>query len=142
MSKALEAIAKLQQQIAQLKDSAITELQARRIQLQAELKTIDADIEHLTVKPPRAPRTARVPGAPSRPRSNAPEGKKPDLQQLKALLAEAPGKTILLRKEGYDVRNVKIMAMANPTLLRMGGLGPWPTMTLLKWAIPTPNRVM
>jgi len=137
MSKALDAIAKLQQQIGQLKDLAVTELQARRLQLQNELKTVDADIEHLTGKPARAPwgsrsRAPRIPGVPPRPRSNAPEGKKPDLQDLKALLAEAPGKTISLRKEGYDVRNVKIMAMANPTLLRMGGLGPWPTVTLLR----------
>ncbi len=59
-------------------------------------------------------------------------GKKPDLQELKALLVEAPNKTISLRKEGYDVKNVKIMALANPHLLRMGGKGPWPEVTLLR----------
>jgi hypothetical protein len=60
------------------------------------------------------------------------EGMKPDLQELKALLAVAPNKTIFLRKEGYDVRNVRIMAEANPHLLRMGGKGAWPEVTLLK----------
>jgi peptidoglycan hydrolase CwlO-like protein len=54
MSTTLDEISKLQQQISQLKDSAITELNARRSQLQNELKIIDAEIQTFTGKPSRA----------------------------------------------------------------------------------------
>ena len=131
----LQEINKLQQQIEQLKDAAVSELKARRAELESELKSVESEIENLTGKPAtvRRPRAYAAPSA--GPVASAPEassGKKPDLQELKALLGAAPEKTISLRKEGYDVRNVKILAMANPHLLRMGGKGAWPEVTLLK----------
>ncbi len=128
----LQEISKLQQQIEQLKEAAVTELKTRRAELESELKLIDAELENLTGKPAvvrRSRSAAPSSGAASSPAS---EGKKPDLQELKNLLAAAPNRTISLRKEGYDVRNVKILAMANPQLLRMGGKGAWPEVTLLK----------
>jgi len=131
-SNSLQEISKLQQQIEQLKDAAINELKARRAELEAELKSVDAELLNLTGKP-AVTRRGRTPGVAAAPAgAPASEGKKPDLQELKALLSAAPNKTISLRKEGYDVRNVKIMAMANPHLLRMGGKGAWPEVTLLK----------
>jgi hypothetical protein len=30
------------------------------------------------------------------------------------------------------LRNIKILAEANPHLLKLGGKGPWPTVTLLR----------
>ena len=122
----LEEINKLQAQIASLREAAADELKARRSVLEAELKAVDAELEKLTGKPPRVKRArggATGGGEPS-------VGKKPDLQELKALLASAPNRTISLRKEGYDVRNVKVLAAANPHLFQMGGKGPWPQVTL------------
>ncbi len=130
----LEEISKLQQQIESLKDAAVEELKARRIAIEEELKHIDSELEKLTGKAPRAKRGRRAPaeGAEAAPAAEKSAGKKPDLQELKALLAAAPNKTISLRREGYDVRNVKVMAQANPHLLSMGGKGAWPEVTLLK----------
>lgn len=48
------------------------------------------------------------------------------------MLAAAPDKTIKIRQEGLDLKNIKTLAAANPHLLQMGGNGPWPTVTLLK----------
>ena len=131
----LQEISKLQQQIEQLKDAAVSELKARRAELETELKSIEAEIENLTGKAPRQRRTRVTAANGSGPASSseAPVGKKPDLQELKVLLAGRARKNHLPpQRGGYDVRNVKIMAMANPHLLRMGGKGPWPTVTLLK----------
>lgn len=128
----LQEISKLQQQIEALKEAAINELRARRTELESELKSVEDQIEQLTGKPARVrrPRGTSAPAAGAS--SEVREGKKPDLQELKELLAAAPNKTISLRKEGYDVRNVKVLAEANPHLLRMGGKGAWPEVTLLR----------
>jgi hypothetical protein len=58
--------------------------------------------------------------------------KNPSLQELKEILATAPEKTIGIRKEGYDLQNIKTLAKANPGLLQLGGKAPWPTVSLLK----------
>ena len=130
MPSPLEEISKLQQQIETLKDAAITELRNRKAALEAELKSVDGEIERLTGKQPRQRRVRY--GTPEAAGAAPTQMKRPDLQELKALLAAAPNKTISLRKEGYDVRNVRVLAQANPHLLRMGGKGPWPEVTLLK----------
>ncbi len=137
-TNAIDEISKLKEQIAQLTGEAIGELNSRRSALQEELKTIDAELENLIGRPTkvrRPRRTATKIAIPNGSTGSSPaptSGKKPDLQELKALLAEAPEKTISLRKEGYDLRNVRILAEANPHLLRMGGKGAWPEVTLLK----------
>lgn len=129
-SRSLEEISKLEDQIAALTATALNELRMRRNALQSEIESLDKEIEKLTGKPVR-PRSS-APGLPAKsPRTHTP-GKRPDLQELKALLAAAPNKTISLRKEGYDVGNVKVLAEANPHLLKMGGKGAWPEVTLLK----------
>ena len=35
-------------------------------------------------------------------------------------------------KGGYDLRNIKVLAQANPGLLQLGGKGAWPTVKLMK----------
>lgn len=59
------------------------------------------------------------------------ELKKPDLQELKELLSRQPAKTLNIRGEGYDTPNIKVLADANPHLLRYEK-GTWPKVTLLK----------
>ena len=58
--------------------------------------------------------------------------KSPSLQELKAIIAEDPEKTLNIRKGGYDLRNIKVLAQANPGLLQLGGKGAWPTVKLMK----------
>jgi len=57
--------------------------------------------------------------------------KKPDLQELKEILSRLPAKTLNIRGEGYDTPNIKVLADANPHLLRYEK-GTWPKVTLLK----------
>lgn len=54
------------------------------------------------------------------------------LQDLKELLAGLPDKTANIRNEKLDLANIKTLAGANPHLLKLGGKGAWPTVTLLK----------
>ena len=124
-NSSLDRIQQLKAEIASLEQAAIQELMERRNVLSSELAAIDAELARLTGKPvaekkTRAPRTAATPA------KNIP------LSELKELLAEAPNKTLNIRKEGLELRNIKVLATANPGLLRLGGKGPWPTVTLLK----------
>ncbi len=96
----------------------------RRNNLSRELATVDAELAKLTGAPVEGKKTRST--APTSPGKNVP------LQELKALLAEAPDKTLNVRKEGLELRNIKVLAEANPTLLKLGGKGAWPTVTLLK----------
>jgi hypothetical protein len=57
--------------------------------------------------------------------------KKPDLQELKEILARQPAKTLNIRGEGFDTPNIKVLADSNPHLLRYEK-GTWPKVTLLK----------
>jgi len=59
-------------------------------------------------------------------------GKSIPLSELKVLIEAAPEKTVNIRKEGLQLRNIKVLATANPSLLKLGGSGPWPTVTILK----------
>jgi len=117
-----ERLQQLQAEIAKLQQGAIEELMDRRNALSRELAAVDADIAKLTGKPVegKKPRTLPSPGR------NIP------LAQLKEELAAAPNKTLNIRKAGLELRNVKNLAKVNPGLLKMGGSGPWPTVTLLK----------
>jgi flagellar hook-associated protein FlgK len=122
----LKKIQDLQAQIANLREEAVRELRDRRDALLEELETIEAEISELTGKP------ASGGAGKGRKRAAAAPGKSLPLQDLKELLARAPGKTISIRQEGLDLKNIKTLASANPHLLEMGGKGPWPTVTLLK----------
>ncbi len=119
----IERIADLKAQIAALEKNAINELTEKRTALSRELAAVDAEIARLTGKPLEAKARASAPKAP---------GKAPSLQELKAIIAAEPERTLNIRKNGYDLRNIKVLAKANPHLLSLGGKGAWPTVTLLK----------
>jgi hypothetical protein len=114
-------IQQLQQQIAILKDTATKELREKRVQLAQELHVVDAQIARLTGKPLE-----------EKYRTRRPTGRILTLQELKDLLAAAPGKMLSLRKEGIEAKAVKALAKANPGVLKMGGKGAWPEITLVK----------
>lgn len=124
----IERISELKAQIATLEQGAIRELMERRSTLSAELATVDAEIARLTGKPVEAKNTRSATAKPV----TKTAGKSPSLQELKEILAAAPDKTIGIRSGGYDLRNIKILAQANPQLLQLGGKGAWPTVKLLK----------
>lgn len=120
----LDRITELKSQIAALEQGAIQELMEKRNALSRELASVDAEIARLTGKP--------VEGKKARVAAPKGAGKSPSLQELKEILATAPGKTLGVRSGGYDLRNIKTLANANPSLLQLGGKGAWPTITLLK----------
>ena len=123
-SSSLDRIADLKAQIAALEQGAIKELREKRDALSHELAAVDAEIARLTGKPVEGKKTrASVPKGP---------GKAPSLQDLKSIISAEPDKTLNIRKGGYDLRNIKILAQANPNLLQLGGKGAWPTVKLLK----------
>ena len=122
MSTTLTTIEDLKAQIASLEKNALQELMEKRNTLSHELSTVDAEIAKL--RPVEGKKTHAVVAKAT--------GKSPSLQELKALLAAAPNKTIGIRAEGYDLKNIKVLAAANPQLLSVGGKGAWPTVTLLK----------
>ena len=107
---------------------ALQELMDKRNTLSHELAAVDAEIARLTGKPVQGKKTRSA----SAKATVKPAGKSPSLQELKALLAAAPDKTIGIRKEGYDLQNIKTLAKANPQLLQLSGKASWPTVTLLK----------
>lgn len=57
--------------------------------------------------------------------------KKPDLQELKDVLAKQPGKILNIRGEGYDTPTIKILAESNPHALRYEK-GTWPKVALVR----------
>ena len=120
----LNRIEQLKAEIAKLEQGALQELMERRNALSHDLATVDAEIAKLTGK---AVHTKSA-------RSTAPKtaGKSPSLQELKELLANAPEKTLSVRREGLDLANIKTLTKANPSLLKMSAKGPWPLVTLLK----------
>jgi hypothetical protein len=119
----LKRIEELKAQIAKLEADALRELKEKREALLAELQSVDAQIAEYTGAPVESKMRKRADRGPAR---SLP------LQELKDLLANAPDKTLSIRKENLDLRNIKVLAQANPSLLKLGGNGPWPTVTLLK----------
>ena len=119
----LKRIEELKAQIAKLEADALQELRQKREGLLAELQAIDSQIGAFTGMPAEAKTRKRTDRGPA---------KSVPLQELKEMLASAPDKTLSIRKENLDLKNIKVLAQANPTLLKLGGNGPWPTVTLLK----------
>lgn len=119
---AVARIAELKAQLAALQADAIKELREKRAALVKEIAQVDAQLAEMTGQ--SVGKAARGPKVGA--------GKSIPLQELKALLEAAPSKTLSIRKEGLELRNIKILAEANPSLLKLGGKGPWPTVTLLK----------
>ena len=122
-TSSLDRITDLKAQIATLEKNALQELMDKRNSLSRELAIVDAEVAKLTGKPVESKKS----------RATVSKAlKNPSLQELKEILAAAPDKTIGIRKEGYDLQNIKVLANANPGLLKLGGKAPWPTVTLLK----------
>jgi hypothetical protein len=116
-----DRIHQLRAEIARLQTEAAKELRQKREALAAELAQVDALIAQLSGESGSANgRVLKVPA------------KSLSLQELKEWLEKAPDKTLSIRKEKLDLRNIKVLAEANPRLLKLGGNGPWPTVTLLK----------
>ena len=120
MSNSLDRINQLKAEIASLEQEAVSELHQRRASMVADLERLDAEIARITGKAPRA----------AKGRSRA--GRSVSLQELKEMLERSHDKTVNVRKEKLDFSNIKTLAHANPHLLKLGGKGPWPTVTLLK----------
>jgi septal ring factor EnvC (AmiA/AmiB activator) len=123
---ASDRLAALKAEIKQLEQTALSELVEKRNSLTQQLAQVDAEIAELTGNKAESRKRTRRAGAPATPPRNLP------LQELKELLAAAPDKTLSIRKENLELQNIKTLANANPHLLRLGGKGPWPTVTLLK----------
>lgn len=119
----LKRIEDLKAQIAKLEADALRELREKREALAVELKSVDAQIASFTGETGEQKTRKRADRGPA---------KSVPLQELKDLLAKAPDKTLSIRKENLDLRNIKVLAQSNPGLLKLGGNGPWPTVTLLK----------
>lgn len=119
----LDRIQELKAEIARLEGEALNDLKAKRDSILAEVREIDAQIALLT----------GIAGevATTRKRSPREAAKIVPSAELKALLEKAPDKTLSIRKENFDLRSIKELAARNPSLFRMGGNGPWPTVTLL-----------
>jgi hypothetical protein len=123
-TSSIERIQQLKAEIASLEQTAIQELMERRNQLSREIATVDGELAKLTGKTVEVKKTRAA--AASVPPRNIP------LQELKEELAAAPNKTLNVRKANLELRNIKVLAQANPGLLKLGGKGAWPTVTLLK----------
>jgi hypothetical protein len=121
-ASSLERLHQLQAEIAKLQQAAVQELMDRRNALSRELAAVDADIAKLTGKP--------VEG--KKPRNAAAPARNIPLQQLKEELTAAPNRTLDIRKANLELRNIKNLVRVNPGLLKLGGKGAWPTVTLLK----------
>ncbi len=123
-TSALERIQQLKAELAKVEQAAIQELMERRNSLSREMATVDAELAKLTGKPVEA-KKPRATGS-------ATTGRNIPLQELKEELAAAPDKTLNIRKANLELRNIKVLAAVNPGLLKLGGKGAWPTVTLLK----------
>ena len=118
-----DRIDQLKAEIARLEQAALSELIEKRNRLSHELATVDAEIAKLNGRPVGEKKGRSA--APASPGRNIP------LSELKELLAKAPDKTLNIRKENLETRNIKNLAKVNPALLKLGGKGAWPTITLL-----------
>lgn len=122
-TNSLKRIEELKAQIAKLEEDALRELRDKRTALIEELKSVDAQIAAFT-------------GAPAQPKTRKRAEREPartiSLQELKEMLLKAPDKTVSIRKENLDLKNIKTLVQANSNVLKLGGNGPWPTVTILK----------
>jgi hypothetical protein len=75
--------------------------------------------------PKRRQRLGSEPATPRTPETVNGDRKKPDLQELKAILDALPEKTLNIRGAGYGSRNIRIPAEANLHLFAYEK-GAWP----------------
>ncbi len=98
-------------------------MREKRLQLSIELHEVDCEIARLTGKSPEGKKRTRRTATTTFPRACS-------LEELKDLLADAPGKTLNVGKDNLDLSSVKTLAAENPQVFKLGGQGAWPTLTL------------
>ena len=54
------------------------------------------------------------------------------LEIQRSSFSRCAGKTLNIRKENLELRNIKVLASTKSQLLKLGGKGTWPTVTPLK----------
>lgn len=128
MSENLQRIESLKAEIANLEKAAVSELRAKRKDLQSQIEFLDSEIERITG---RTPRTTVAKASGSQKPARAKTVVSVSLDELRNALQGAPDRTINVRKAKYDFASIKALAAANPHLLKLGGKGPWPTVTLI-----------
>jgi hypothetical protein len=121
-SGTLDPLDQLISEIADLQKAAIQDLMDRRNWLSRELARVDAELAELTGEP-MAGKKARAEAIPAR---------QVTLPELIVKLEMAPHRTLNIRKANLEAKHIKALAKANPRLLKLGGKGAWPTVTLLK----------
>lgn len=114
-----DRLQQLRAELERVQESALQELVDRRSAIVRELDSVNHEIAKLTGKTSEG----RTPKAST--------GRKVSLQQLKQDLEAAPGKTLNIRKANLELRNIKDLVEANPQLLKIGGVGAWPTVALV-----------
>ena len=127
--KSAEQIAQLKLEIAKLEQSAIQELLDRRSDLKKSLAAVEKEIA--IAQDQLNPSKRRKMGKLTKKPDPTAYGKSVPLEELKEKLSFAPNKTVNIRKEGFNALSIRNLAKANPQLLRIGGKGPWPTVTLI-----------
>jgi hypothetical protein len=117
VSQYQEAVAKAES----LKPKAIQFLHDRKAAIQKEVAELDREIASMTGQMAQT----------AKPRTQKPAGKQISFRLLADLLKDRPDKTMNIRKEGYDTAWMKQLVKDNPGKLTLGGVKPWPTVTLL-----------
>ncbi len=126
----LEAFDELIAAVADLQEATERELRERREYLRWELASVEAELADLAQRA-SASKAAK---AEQRGQAQAPveSTREITLPELLAELEAAPDHTLNIRKANLDVKRTKALIKANPELLRLGGKGAWPTVTLAK----------
>lgn len=124
-TSALHRIQELKEQIAKLEGDALRELRQRRDALAKEIASVDAELAKLSGE------AAPAKKGPRKAKAQTPS-QTTTLPELQQLLEAAPDKTVSIRKTNLDLASVKALVLDHPELLRLGGKGPWPTVTLVK----------
>lgn len=113
--------------IARLQEKVIEELRQRRAWLRRELLEVDAELAELTWEPgTEAPEPSMAPASATSTKRTV------TLPELIAELEVAPGRTLNIRKASLEAKSIKALIKAHPQLLKLGGKGAWPTVTLLE----------
>lgn len=120
----LDPIEELIAEIANIQKAIIQELRDRRSLLSSELASVDAELAEWSGEPAIEQQAPSAAAATSTHRTVA-------LAELIAELEATPDKTLNIRKAHLEVKSTKALAKANPRLLKLGGKGAWPTVTLL-----------
>ena len=128
---ALNSLDELIAEVARLQQVIVEDLRRQHEYLTRELSRVDDELAELTGAPAAeepVPTAALV----------SSEKRNVTLSELIAALQAAPDKTLNIRKANLEGKGVKALAKAHPHLLKIGGKGAWPTVTLRERAAEAP----